>query len=407
MLNDRVHCAIRAADRRPWVVALAWLTFSALGAPPLAAGRNITSGCIESFDPRTDYFPERVTVEDAVNFSVDYRRSYKVVTVRNALAAATGVRYVLVQCGAPLPALDGELSGAQVVRVPVASVFAGATTHLPLLADLQRLDVLTGVPRLRDLIGTDIVARAATGRVREFAPSSVVDAELVVSSRPALFMTGGAPSAPVTVVRAAGIPVVVNVEWLEPTALGRAEWIKYMALFLNEDGKAQAMHAEMRARYQTLKVRASQARGSMPLVMTGRSTRGRFVIAGGRSYVAALIADAGGRYVWANNAAVGSASVDLETQIGRASEADYWINGGGWTSREAMLNDEPRYEGFKAYRTGQVWVYERRMTASGGNDYWSRSITHPDLVLADLIKIFHPTLASAHAFEWYMPVPAR
>ena len=132
-----------------------------------------------------------------------------------------------------------------------------------------------------------------------------------------------------------------------------------------------------------------------------------FVIAGGRSYVAALIKDAGGRYVWADNTAAATASVDLEAQIQRAADADVWINGGGWKSLAAMLDDEPRYSAFKAYRQGQVWVYERRETPAGGNDYWSRSVTHPDLVLADLVKIFHPQLASDHAFEWYMPVPAR
>ena len=131
-----------------------------------------------------------------------------------------------------------------------------------------------------------------------------------------------------------------------------------------------------------------------PLVMTGRSTRGLFVIAGGRSYVAALIKDAGGRYAWADNTSVASASVDLEAQIQRAANADVWINGGGWKNLAAMLDDEPRYAAFKAYRQGQVWVYERRQTPPGGNDYWSRSVTHPDLVLADLVKIFHPALAA-------------
>lgn len=29
-----------------------------------------------------------------------------------------------------------------------------------------------------------------------------------------------------------GIPVVINAEYLEPHPLGRAEWIKFMALFL-------------------------------------------------------------------------------------------------------------------------------------------------------------------------------
>ena len=86
---------------------------------------------------------------------------------------------------------------------------------------------------------------------------------------------------------------------------------------------------------------------------------------------------------------------------------DVWINGGGWTSLPAMLDDEPRYVAFKAYRLGQVWTYERRQKPSGANDYWARSVTHPDVLLADVVKIFHPLLTPEHVFEWYVPVPAR
>ena len=150
-----------------------------------------------------------------------------------------------------------------------------------------------------------------------------------------------------------------------------------------------------------------QPEAERPLVMTGRSTRGLFTIAGGRSYVAALIKDAGGRYAWADNTSAASASIDLEAQVQCAASADVWINGGGWRNLTAMLDDEPRYAAFKAYRKGQVWVYERRQTPAGANDYWSRSVTHPDLLLADLVKIFHPRLMTEHAFEWYMPVPQR
>jgi iron complex transport system substrate-binding protein len=88
----------------------------------------------------------------------------------------------------------------------------------------------------------------------------------------------------------------------EPTALGRAEWLKYMALFLNEERKAQAVYGAMKHRYLALSARAAaRPEAERPLVMTGRSTRGQFSIAGGRSYVAALITDAGGRYAWADN----------------------------------------------------------------------------------------------------------
>ena len=79
----------------------------------------------------------------------------------------------------------------------------------------------------------------------------------------------------------------------------------------------------------------------------------------------------------------------------------------GWKNLASMLTDEPRYAVFKAYQRRQVWVYERRETPTGANDFWSRSVSHPDILLADLIKILHPHLAADHEFEWYMPVPAQ
>jgi iron complex transport system substrate-binding protein len=382
---------------------------AAVPAAQHAPDGNVVRGCVEEHDPGTDYFPDKVSVEDAANFSVEYRRSYKVVSLKEAYAGGPPERYVLVQCGTPVPKLAGDLAGAQVVTVPITTVFVLSATHLSLLIDLDRVDVLTGVAQ-RDLVmSPKVLSRIERGAVAEFAKAGlVIDVERVVTARPSLLMAGGVANATLSVIRHAGVPVVANTEWLEPTALARAEWLKYMALFLNEERKAERLYGAMKARYQALSQRVStHPNVQRPLVMTGRSSRGMFTIAGGRSYVAALIKDAGGRYAWADNTAVGSAQVDLEAQMRRAANADIWINGGGWRSLATMLEDEPRYAEFKAYRQGQVWVYERRATPTGGNDYWSRSITRPDLVLADLVKIFHPTLASEHTFEWYMPVPAR
>lgn len=368
---------------------------------------NFSRSCIEKFDPTRDYFPDKVTVEDAVNFTVTYHRSYKVVQVKTS-APNSAERYVLVQCGAPAPSLQGELAGAQVATVPITSLYSASTTHLSLLVDLRRLDVLTGVSTKRFLTGGEILQRSGTGQVREFAPASTVDTELVVSQRPSVFMTGGSTNAGLSVIRQAGIPVVANHEWLEPAALARAEWLKYMALFLNEERAGQRLYSGVKARYRALSARAlAVPEAQKPTVMAGRGSRGEVVIAGGRSYVAALIHDAGGRYVWTDNTSTGSVTIDLEAQLKRAAAADIWINGGGWPNLGAIVKDEPRYGAFKAYRTGQVWVYERQVTATGANDYWSRGVSHPDLVLSDLVKIFHPTLAQEHEFQWYLQVPAR
>ena len=154
-----------------------------------AAPSNVTKGCIDKFDASKDYFPDKVTIEDAAKFDVVYHRSYKVVSVR-AGTASPAERYVLVQCGAPSPKLEGDLVGAQVATVPISSLYSASTTHLPLLVDLRRLDVLTGVSQMKYLTGDEILKRAASGQVREFAPISTIDAELVVSQRPGVLMTG-------------------------------------------------------------------------------------------------------------------------------------------------------------------------------------------------------------------------
>src|SRR5438874_12901064 len=275
---------------------------------------NVTTGCVDRFDPMADYFPDKLAIEDALDFSVEYRRSYKVVTVRDATEGGLPERYVLAQCGTPAPPLTGGLAGAQLVTVPLSSFFAFSTTHLPLLADLDRMDVLTGVAQHDAVMDPKAKARIKAGQVVEFARLGlVIDVERVVAAKPSLLMATGTSNATLSVIRQAGVPVVANSEWREPTALGRAEWLKYMALFLNEERRAQAVYGVMKRRYRSVSVRATtRSVAERPLVMTGRSTRGLFTIAGGRSYVAALIKDAGGRYVWADNPSVGFASVDLE-----------------------------------------------------------------------------------------------
>jgi iron complex transport system substrate-binding protein len=110
-------------------------------------------------------------------------------------------------------------------------------------------------------------------------------------------------------------------------------------------------------------------------------------------------------YVWADNKSAGVASVDLESQMERASDSDVWINGGEWPSLKAMLAEESRYRQFKPFVRGNVWLYNRLVSKNGGYDYWSRGITRPDLILGDLIKIFHPELAEDHEFVWYKQVP--
>jgi iron complex transport system substrate-binding protein len=363
-------------------------------------------GCIENYDSFKDYFPDKVQLEFAQNFSVAYRNSYKVVTVRRPADGGIEETYVLLQCGAPKPVLSGDLSRAPVITVPIQSLFSASSTHMPLLVDLGHVDVLTGVAQARYITTEPVLDRIRQGHVTEYAANNVIDTELVILKSPSIVMSSGGFPEAYNALQKAGIPVVANVEWQEPSALARGEWLKFMALFLNEERKAGEQFDAIRDRYMALKERVSKIpEKARPRVMTGTVYRGMFDISGGASYVAGLIADAGGVYVWADNKASGGTSVDMESQIARASDADVWINGGDWTSLNAMLVEEQRYRQFKPFQLGNVWLYNRIANENGGYDYWSRGITRPDLILGDLIKIFHPEFAEDHEFVWYKQVP--
>jgi iron complex transport system substrate-binding protein len=56
---------------------------------------------------------------------------------------------------------------------------------------------------------------------------------------------------------------------------------------------------------------------------------------------------------------------------------------------------------FRAYQIGAMYNNNARLNEYGGNDYWEGGLANPDVVLADLIKIFHPELLPDHELVYY------
>ena len=65
-----------------------------------------------------------------------------------------------------------------------------------------------------------------------------------------------------------------------------------------------------------------------------------------------------------------------------------------------MAADE-RYGELAAVERGAVFNNNAMVNEWGGNDYWETGVANPDLVLADLISIFHPELLPEHEPIWF------
>jgi len=128
-------------------------------------------------------------------------------------------------------------------------------------------------------------------------------------------------------------------------------------------------------------------------------------MASATSYVARLIADAGGDYIYKKNTSNHSLPIDMEEAALLTAQADVWINVGNVNSVDDLRRQFPKFSQMPCVQLGKVYNCDKRRVLGGGNDYWESGVVHPDIVLRDLIKIFHPELESDKEFVYYRKLP--
>ncbi|GJQ34944.1 MAG: ABC transporter substrate-binding protein [Anaerolineaceae bacterium] len=376
---------------------------AAEAASAISPEHNLTDSCVieGEFNASVDYFPEKATLTHTDGFSVEYFNNYKVVTVKTPYpGAAESIQYVLVQCGTPAP--EGFLD-EQIINIPVQTVVIMSTSYLPFLDELGLLDRLVGLDDATYVSNPAVLKMAEEGKLAMIGYGSGVNVEQALELSPELILTygSGAPdydAHPVLI--EAGLKTVVNAEWLETTPLGRTEWGKFIAVFFNKEADAQALFAKTVERYSEYAAVVASAT-ERPTVFTASDYQGIWSMPGGNSFAAAFFKDAGADYLWADDTSTGSLPLAFEAVFEKAQGAEYWVNVGYFFTLDDLLAADARYADFNAYQSGNIWNNDARISPNGGNDYYESAVAHPELVLADLIKIFHPELLPDHELVYY------
>lgn len=343
-------------------------------------------------------------VRHAVGFSARIHDTHTLVQVRDpAPGDRRTLRYLLVPRGQPVPDVEADA----VVRTPVRRVVALSTTCIPHLAHCGAMDTLVGVERGTYVSTPAARARIAAGQARAVGDGASVDAERVLALQPDLvlsYVLDDARRGAHALLDRAGIPVVLTGSYMEQSPLGRCEWIKFTALFLEAGDTAAAFFRDVETAYTGLVARAAAA-DTRPTVLMNAPFRGQWHVPGGRSYAARLVADAGGRYLWADDARTSGVPVPFEAVFARAADADVWLHPSAWRTRADGLAEDERFALFKAFRTGRIYNSNARLNPDGGNDIFENGVARPDQVLADLVHILHPEQLPDHELVWYRALP--
>jgi iron complex transport system substrate-binding protein len=380
------------------LIVVSLVSVSLSGCTDSTQGDDGGSTTVEPVDG--DYFANKAEVEYADYFSVDYHDNYKHVVVTDT--SGTEYSYILVQKGTAAPEND---DGSTVIEIPVDSIVTLSTTHLPALEIISELDTLKAVNAFSYINSGAVREIIDNGELEQVGSGSATNTEKIVALNPDIVMTTvsgyGLDDEHISTLRNLGQTPVVNQEHNEKTPLGRAEWIKFVSLFYNKEQEANEYFDAITADYESLAATANAVEDK-PTVMAGMSWEGTWYVPGGESFVAEFIEDAGGSYVWADVNDTGSVTYDFESVFNRSQDAEYWL------SDDMTLNDmsdleaqNPLFLNFRAAQSGNVYSSYGKVNQGGGNDYYESGLVHPDIILEDLISIFHPELLPDHELVYY------
>lgn len=342
-----------------------------------------------------------LAVRYAKNFELHDYDTHRILSVRNAFRNASQIhRYALVPKGDEMPDLP---DGMTVIRTPVERVVAMETVYIGYLEALGQLDSITGAATV-DYISNPVVRkRVAEGSIEALQVGQAIDVEKLLLLQPELILTSISGDATVDIpakLERTGLPTVLTAGYTEQDPLARAEWIKFIAAFFEEETSANQLFSGIEKRYQALKNLAENTKNK-PSVLCNAPYSGVWHVPGGDSFTARTIFDAGGDYLWSDDSSQGSIPLDTEGVFLKAAHADYWINPSYYRKMSALFAADARFAKFSAAKKEKVFNNTRQVTPGGGNPIWERGIMHPDKVLADLIRIFHPELLPDHELVFY------
>jgi len=364
------------------------------------------SGCESSYDPAADYFPERITVRYATQFRVEYHKHYKVVEFNPSVDTGEKLRFVLVQCGAPVPA---HRSSDYVVRVPARTF---VSTNLGYNSTIERLgltDRLVGLSSLRPVTSPGILAAIKQGAVREMGAGVHANIEKTLALNPDLLFTYYSAYPQYNMhpkLWGVGIQAVPLSDHTEPHPLGKTEWIKFIALFFNRDGLAEKLFHEIEGRYLALAEKTKNVEQRPHVLLGWNSSRDIWSLHGGRNYMAQLLWDAGARYFWQDEIRGSLVYANLERVFDLSFATDTWISGGFLPATLRLMRASNAIVGhLSPVQRASVFSPDKGVARFAPSPFGDQTLDKPDAVLADLVQVFHPRLLPGREPVYYRRIP--
>lgn len=323
---------------------------------------------------------------------------YTVVTIRNPWDTLKVLHtYLLADREKPLPE---HLPEGTVVRTPLQKSVIYSSVHCSLWSELDELKGIGGVCGLEYIKLPQIQEGCRNGSIVNVGNSMNPDIERIIDLRPdAILLSPFENSGGYGRVGKLNIPIIECADYMETSALGRAEWMRLYGLLLGKEAQADSLFAGIEKEYLTLTQQVKSQNLKRPTVISEMKNSSAWYIPGVNSTMGRLYQDAGADYVFAYLSNSGSVPLAFETVFDRGGNADIWLikyNQPQDKTYSELERDYAPYARFKAFQDRKVYGCNTNHVP-----FYEESPFHPELLLKDLIKIFHPELLPDYDFKYF------
>ncbi len=348
---------------------------------------------------------EKLPLHYARGFTIINYGKYRKVTVINPWEKSGGVsfEYFLVDRDKDIPI---ELADKRIIRTPISKIICLSTSHVGFLGALKEIPTLQALSGAAYVSDPEVLKAVSTKAIVDIGYDQSMNYELILSLKPDLIMAygvGGDVTGFINKLQDLKLNVILNGEYLEESPLAKAEWIKFVGAFYNKEDEATTYFSTVEKNYNSI-CKKVEAATNRPLVLTGLPYKDAWWMAGGHSNLAALIRDAGGEFLWKDNSSREAFVVSLEEVVVRSAKADFWINCGTVNTIQELVSTDSRFAAFPQVQKKVIFNNNLRVGPGGGNDYWEQGVVRPDLILTDLVRIFHPECDSSKDLYFYKRV---
>ena len=310
--------------------------------------------------------------------------------------------YVLVEKGDDLPA---DLPEGDVIRIPLSNSVVYTSVHNSLLDEIGAYSAIRGVCDLKYIDIQKLQDDVKAGRIVDLGESTSPDIEAIIDLSPdAILLSPFQNSGSYGRLGKLGIPIVECADYMETSALGRAEWMRFYGLLYGKADVADSLFNVVSSEYNDLKALAAKAE-TTPTVITDFKFGASWYVPGGNSTVGRLLADAASDYIFKDRPESGSVPLDPEVVFDAAIDAEFWVAKYSQTTDktyEEIAQDYGSYSRMAAFRNRNIYACNTALVP-----FYEETPFHPNRLLKDYVKIFHPDLLPDYQLRYFKKIQTR